>query len=393
MENIDTSENFFKQLAHSGAVDFVDRALAPIFKGHVYIEQLLDKGCSNLLFRSGPSEFFLSFNDKDYMFRKVPLFTDNIYRLIKHEDNGAYIIVNYKEDKFYIGSSSCVIKRIHKHRYTLVSGVHKNKALQAIYNESDKKDFHVIFIPTESMEAALNLEQELLDFFKNDIRKINLSNNARWSGDYIKSDEEKKEYSAKRSEIMVQLHKDPVFKEKLASGLREYWSNPDNRKKHSEYMNELYKDPDVKAQAAKRIMNNIHNNEEVAKRRRDNQRTFINDPVRYGAMRAKINEALATPETRAKMSESAKKRLEDPAARLAHSERIKALMSNQENRDKLRVALKDKCKPVIIEGVRFDSAHLAAKHFNISRPGLKHRLLTDNPKFKDWNYCEDFTGG
>lgn len=83
------------------------------------------------------------------------------------EKPGIYKILNTKNKKFYIGSTTMkVYKRIQHHYEMLKVNKHKNSHLQRAWNKYGEDSF--TFIIEENLEKSMCLikEQELIDFFK-----------------------------------------------------------------------------------------------------------------------------------------------------------------------------------------------------------------------------------
>lgn len=89
---------------------------------------------------------------------------------VKHRRNplrgrpGCYYILHINSKFIYIGSTKSLGDRIHGHMTALKYNNHKNKNLQNLYNE-DKK-INIFVQPTQTIEEAQYLEQELVTKYK-----------------------------------------------------------------------------------------------------------------------------------------------------------------------------------------------------------------------------------
>lgn len=69
---------------------------------------------------------------------------------------GIYKITNLINNKFYIGSSSDLKKRLYEHRRELNLGVHANKHLQSAWNKYGEENFKFEIIETIENASCTN---------------------------------------------------------------------------------------------------------------------------------------------------------------------------------------------------------------------------------------------
>lgn len=112
---------------------------------------------------------------------KMGLF-GTIIPYFKRLQSATYIIFNSQTNDFYIGSTINVYDRMHMHRFKLKRREHRNKNLQTSFNSTEECLFDVAFIFTRNREEAFDVEQYLLDKFKDTIGITNISFNARLAG-------------------------------------------------------------------------------------------------------------------------------------------------------------------------------------------------------------------
>lgn len=80
------------------------------------------------------------------------------------EKSGIYKILNLKNEKFYIGSTTMkVFKRIQHHYLELKRNNHKNKHLQSAFNKYGEENFIFQVIENVEKENCLSREQELIN--------------------------------------------------------------------------------------------------------------------------------------------------------------------------------------------------------------------------------------
>ncbi len=89
---------------------------------------------------------------------------------------GVYILTDSKSGRFYVGSSQDVDKRILRHIKDLNNGNHHCLNFQTLW--SPKAKFRIEFIPCESREEAYQIEDALLDEWKDDPRLLNIGKRA-----------------------------------------------------------------------------------------------------------------------------------------------------------------------------------------------------------------------
>jgi hypothetical protein len=92
---------------------------------------------------------------------------------------GAYVITHVPTGCFYIGSTNDFYKRQCEHIYRLRAGLHRNPSLQRCYNQEPhfKLTFHLVGIKGVDLdikENSLQLEQELIDRFKDNPLLLNV---------------------------------------------------------------------------------------------------------------------------------------------------------------------------------------------------------------------------
>jgi group I intron endonuclease len=99
-----------------------------------------------------------------------------------NKEPAAYVLTHRPTGKFYVGSTANAKTRMSVHLASLNRGAHQNKNLQDTFTSLE--DFDVQVTPAESVEAARDLEQQLLDTRLSDPLCCNVAPGARapWKG-------------------------------------------------------------------------------------------------------------------------------------------------------------------------------------------------------------------
>lgn len=79
------------------------------------------------------------------------------------EEPGIYCIYNLAKNRYYIGQSKNLAKRIYKHRFYLRKNVHENKYLQNDWNKCTEIAFIFVVIKKCKEEDLISNEQEWID--------------------------------------------------------------------------------------------------------------------------------------------------------------------------------------------------------------------------------------
>lgn len=210
---------------------------------------------------------------------------------------GIYVIKNTSSEKVYVGKSSDVKTRWSRHKYELSKGIHVNTHLQNAWNKygKDSFEFNIVEKCDENELSAREIYW---------IKKLNSYRNG---------------YNATEGGEGAPLPVD--VKAKIGAASKEWWSNPENKKKMSEsrkgegsfwYGKTFPEDMIVK-------LSESHKNpsEEVRQKHRD----AMKGRVLSDETKLKISESLTgrtlSEETRSKMSKS-KTGTNNPKARAVY---------------------------------------------------------------------------
>lgn len=144
----------------------------------------------------------------------------------------AYALHHDKSGKVYVGSTGNLYARMSRHRTDLKRGVHKNSNLQSAFN--DDPSFSLSYLPTDTKEKAIEVEQSLLDQHLDSGILLNIASDATNPGaGVIISDEQK---------------------EKLRIAALNQFSDPDVRREHSEKTKRLWQDPVYRQSHSGRVL-------------------------------------------------------------------------------------------------------------------------------------------
>lgn len=143
----------------------------------------------------------------------------------EHSFPAAYQLTHVATGDVYVGSTHDLYTRINKHRTGLSVGEHRNHKLQSAHDTSP--EFRVHYLPTNTREEALDLEQSLLDDLRQCDHVLNIAMDARKSG-----------LGVIRSEST---------REKLREINRRQFSSEEARQRHSEITRSKFEDPEYRA--------------------------------------------------------------------------------------------------------------------------------------------------
>lgn len=125
------------------------------------------------------SDYWIIINNNKYKFIKNNLFSKNV--VYKKPLTGVYIIKNIIDNSIYVGSTKDISERLRSHRFYLDHNKHRSKKLQESFNTTNntKHYFDVTIIFINDREEAFDVEQYLLDLYKDNINLCNIATNAK----------------------------------------------------------------------------------------------------------------------------------------------------------------------------------------------------------------------
>lgn len=179
-----------------------------------------------------------------------------------HSHPAAYALLHVESEQMYVGSTNDLYTRVNKHHTRLLAGEHRNKNMQEAFNQDER--FSLAFVRTETKEAAIEIEQKMLDTFMPTGRLLNISPDARVANKGVSLSD--------------------AAKNKLRQGTIQQFSTQEARDRHSQISKDLWSDPDYQ-------------------RRQQEGMAKVDVEKRSARLSESIQEKWNDPEYRAKMSE------------------------------------------------------------------------------------------
>ena len=156
----------------------------------------------------------------------LPAVTDGLPTRAALSVPAAYALIHPASSTAYVGSTENLYNRIRQHKNHLARGTHVNQKLQAAYDRDNRFDLR--FRVTDTPEAALDIEQSLLDAHFQDGALLNISSDARKAGSgHVVKDETR----ARLSEKVSAHFENPEVRAAHSDRLREKWQDPEYREK------------------------------------------------------------------------------------------------------------------------------------------------------------------
>ncbi len=157
---------------------------------------------------------YVKINDCEYSFVKnylffTPRMFDNVFYSINKIQSGTYILRDLVFGKIYIGSSENIYRRISKHKLLIGNKKHENKNFNELLKNTSIKDFELIIIFTPNRNIAFEIEQLLVNKYKNSGNLLNIANDVRYAmKGHIFSDEHKRKISqSNKGRLISEEHK------------------------------------------------------------------------------------------------------------------------------------------------------------------------------------------
>lgn len=243
---------------------------------------------------------------------------------------GIYGIYNLQTNKWYVGQSTDLHKRITTHKSLLRhSKPHENHHLLKAWEIYGEESFE-FYVLEECDKNQLN-EREiywigLLDSYFNGYNQTLGGGGVRG---FILPDGSRK----RQAESMRKVWADPQYREKMAVILKDAQSREDVKKNRSIIMKRIWSDEQYKASRCAKIAEAQRTTEARAKRS-EISKAMWSDEEFYKATREKINEKLRTDEYRTAQSQRMKEIAMDPEHIKKRSISIKKSWENSQTREK-----------------------------------------------------------
>lgn len=220
------------------------------------------------------------------------------YELIVDENSssnldkqGIYLITNILNGKIYVGQASVSFaSRYYGHNYCLVNNCHRNKHLQHAWNKYGKDAF--VFSIFKILPADIDILNKEEDYWVEYYRaKFGVQNvyNIAGGGN---SPHYTQEFCDNDSQKMLEKWKDPVYRNKVLTSIREALRSHEYRKRRSEIATQLMKNDDLRKQISD-TMTDLWKDEEYRKMQMES-RTFYDDPNWHANVSKGIRRKFAT---------------------------------------------------------------------------------------------------
>lgn len=141
---------------------------------------------------------FVDIDSHQYSFIKgflnytPPRFKHKLYN-VHICQSATYIIQEFNTGYVYIGSSGNFYSRIIKHKFLINKKEHDNKKFTELLKTTDINNFELTVIFTSTREEAYDIEQLIVDHYKDTDQLINIASNVRYAMRGIPLSEEHKE--------------------------------------------------------------------------------------------------------------------------------------------------------------------------------------------------------
>jgi group I intron endonuclease len=257
---------------------------------------------------------------------------------------GAYVLTYARTGKFYEGSSGQLTKRLARHLRELRQGVHHCQPLQQLWNK-DGRLIETIF-ETDTREQAYELEQDLITRFQTSDQLLNIGLKV-IGGDNLTRHPQREQIRAKIKEAVVEkMYSLTALEKKLLFGL------PGSRngmwgKTHSPQTRQLIS----QAHKGKRYA--------LGHKHTDEFRKQVSE-------RAKLRTGTRNAFYGKKHSDETKKKLSQAALD--------------------RQTLPSNSRPVIVNGIEYESLTQASRQLNISPALMVYRLKSSKTKYAGYHY-------
>jgi predicted GIY-YIG superfamily endonuclease len=249
------------------------------------------------------------------------------------KEPGVYLIQDGITGKAYVGSTGNLNNRLSIHLCELRNNKHYNKELQNLYNANP--DLSVAALPLENKETAYEFEQAILDdFYDSGL----LTNKAK----FVKQSAKDLPVSDATREKISQANKGKQFRLGMVhTDDTKAKMSTTHLKRHESYVV----------------------SEETKRKRKESMKDYvISDETR---------EKLRQTSTGRTLSDESRKKLSNSRLGIVFTDEHKAKLSEA------------KKFPVVINGVTYINAQIAANELNVTKRIVQHRCSSDN--FPNWN--------
>lgn len=268
-----------------------------------------------------------------------------------------YRIVNMTNEKFYVGRTKDIIKRIKTHYYQLKNNKHHSMHLQNSWNKYGEANFRLeIIIFSDDPSYLMEIEQSLIDKYYDKKVLYNVSKLSKDGGDIISYHPKLEDIKKKHSKNGKKRYEEMSDEEKMKLS--------ENMKGENNPMYGKTHDENVRKKISK----------------------ILKDKYENGEITPHFTGRKHSEETKKVLSEYAKQRVGDknPFYNKSHSDESKRKLS-EANKGKIP----PNAIPIVVDGVLYRSHTYASEVLGMSMPAVLYRVNHPSPIFANWYKYED----
>lgn len=313
--------------------------------------------------------FFTAVSGREWMFVKgllanTPQSFLNPFFKSKVDHCGCYLIRHLDTGEVYVGSSESIYKRVLRHKQFIYAKSHDNSNFQELLQKTTIKDYELILFFTDTREEAFELEQFFVDRYKASGKLINIAYDVRYAMlGAVLSDEHKQKISVANTGRLM---------------------SEDSKRKLSEA-----RQVSVRAQA------------QISRVNAHKRRSILFDGIQYESITAAANtlgrseswirKALARNKSgSAYLSEATSSLAGKPLTVEQRNKLSLARKANPKAQSQFEAASMKVRRPIILNGVLYNSVQEAVRYTGISEPTIHRKLRLTGGKTTEGPYVLNY---